>query len=439
MTTSLEIEGTVYSRPLNSGSGYFILKLSPEGNLQWFKNGDTGRCYAASWVEGIGLVCAIPFAVSVDVGGVSYLADNSDGSQDVLLVSISADGEEMAFINKIGGMGSAVVFNMACDGAGCVVQGRFDGNLAVDGLELNSPSLNHYNFYQVGFDLNGNALWANKSENEESAGLTIMGLSISDEHVYFQGSYYNTSFTFGGVTLPEGFSGLISQSTVIGKLSRTSGELNWLKSAEEQAGTGGPGPNCAASDAVYISGFVLDSIFEFEGYEIPDGSTSYVLKLDKDGLPICGIGLGGSLRSIIKSEDGHLIALLALPESMDLFGETITSHGGNLDLIVVKTCLPCDTLTSITETTATQPALLIYPNPASQTVRLQITSHSQQVSTVTITDMLGKKVLNSLPNKVGSGEVSFEMDISTLAPGLYTVSATLQNGETLRQRLVVQR
>ncbi len=91
-------------------------------------------------------------------------------------------------------------------------------------------------------------------------------------------------------------------------------------------------------------------------------------------------------------------------------------------------------------------SLFVYPNPANQKVRLQVTPHlaaqagsGQQVRNAAITDMLGHTVLNSLPNKVGSGEVSFEMDISTLAPGLYTISATLQSGETLRQRLVVQR
>jgi hypothetical protein len=84
-------------------------------------------------------------------------------------------------------------------------------------------------------------------------------------------------------------------------------------------------------------------------------------------------------------------------------------------------------------------SISIYPNPASQTLRIKIQGSEFQVRNVAITDVLGHKVLNSPPSKEGSREASFEMNISHLAPGLYTVSATLQNGETLRQRLVVQR
>jgi hypothetical protein len=86
-----------------------------------------------------------------------------------------------------------------------------------------------------------------------------------------------------------------------------------------------------------------------------------------------------------------------------------------------------------------EPVLVLYPNPASQTLRFKVQGSGFQVQSVAVIDMLGHMVLNSPPGKEGPGEVSFEMDISTLAPGLYTVSATLLSGATLRQRLVVQR
>ncbi len=92
------------------------------------------------------------------------------------------------------------------------------------------------------------------------------------------------------------------------------------------------------------------------------------------------------------------------------------------------------TYLGIGETEVNQPTLLIYPNPTSQSIRVEATGTSTQPTTITITDMLGHAVLHH-----PSAGQEQTIDISGLANGVYTLDATLPNGETRRERLVVQR
>lgn len=84
------------------------------------------------------------------------------------------------------------------------------------------------------------------------------------------------------------------------------------------------------------------------------------------------------------------------------------------------------------------PSLVIYPNPASNRVRLEF--HNTGPSTIsnligiTVTDVVGHSIVVPA-DRVGE---RIEFDISHLSAGLYTVSATIKGGPVLRERLVVE-
>jgi hypothetical protein len=92
----------------------------------------------------------------------------------------------------------------------------------------------------------------------------------------------------------------------------------------------------------------------------------------------------------------------------------------------------CDKETGIREE-ASELGIALYPNPASQSIRVEATGNSTPLIVITITNMLGHAVL-SLP----FGAVGEAINISNLANGIYTIGVTMHSGETLRQRLVVQ-
>lgn len=84
------------------------------------------------------------------------------------------------------------------------------------------------------------------------------------------------------------------------------------------------------------------------------------------------------------------------------------------------------------------PSIIIYPNPASIKVRLKYNgtdlSTLSNLISITVTDAVGHSIVIPVER---DGE-RIEFDISHLSAGLYTVSATIQGGQILRERLVVE-
>jgi hypothetical protein len=443
MRTSMIVNDTIISRPGATLNGFFLIKFDESGEVFWTMKGGAQFSIArsaATW--GSDIVVCIVFQQILSISGQQYNADVSvnPGNQDMLIARISPDGELVSSY-LVTGKGNLDVRAIDCDQNGCIVQGKFAHELTYGVDTLTTAGPDHYAMYQLAIDNNGLLQWANVSQNQSDLYLYNYGLDFTtDGEVRFSGVYDFSPITLGSQTLPmpQG------RDVFLGALDRNTGEVLWLKK-NTGSSTDYTETLDVQGNSSLLGGSSYSDQFQFDGFQMSntadDQFDGFIVSTDSSGKVRCGLTFPGvgqnAVRAVKKTADGHVMALVSF-EQLDFGGQSYTAQG-RFDMLLIKTCLPCDTLTSITETTATQPALLIYPNPASQTVRLQITSHSQQVSTVTITDMLGKKVLNSLPNKVGSGEVSFEMDISTLAPGLYTISATLQSGETLRQRLVVQR
>ncbi len=426
----------------NTGNGYFMYKVDETGELEWIKHAQYGFSGAARVVSiGSDILVAFVFEGAFQMDAQSFQSDGPE--RDLLLIRFNTDGD-VVWTKQVIGSGSMFIEDLACFSGTCVVQGRFNDSIDYDGQTLVVPT-DDFRAFQFGFsDVNGEYLWKKKAHTTGTNGnlvsLTGAVQSTQDEFIVV-GTFNTSTLEIDGLSVANNG----SSDAFIAAQRIIDGQLVWLKSfggtqddnifGISKSNTGVALGVTTKSASINYEGFIYS-------HEEPGNAHPIVLVVDSDGKPRCAsssIEVEGTANIVeMRIYDGSLYCLSGFSGQFSSDGVT-SSSVGTRDLLLWKTCLPCDTLTSITKTKLASPVLQLYPNPASQTVRLQITSHSQQVSTVTITDMLGKKVLNSLPNKVGSGEVSFEMDISTLAPGLYTVSATLQNGETLRQRLVVQR
>jgi hypothetical protein len=438
---SLSLDGIVVQGPDSLRSGYFIIKLNSNGEYLWHKSTPIrgSRCYDMEWVDGYGLICAIPFNGSVTIGGVTYYSDTPE-YQDILLVQISTDGNNVTYLNKIGGAGNVAAYNMKCDLQGCVIQGRYSGNLSFGQLTLNSPSNDFFLFYQAALDLQGTAQWAHTSTNTDASVQYLGGLGFGELNSIFSGQIAFSEVDFGDFHLEEVTTqNLNFTRSFIGSMNRSDGQVEWLNPIDVAFNGSSPGHVIAQSGGVWLGGAMFDSTLTYEGYSL-SGADSFIIRLDQDHKPECGIAIGGSVGSILRTNDGYVVANLEFDgqESIEVFGQTLTSNGGLFDVAIAKTCLPCDTLTSIAETANTIPTLNIHPNPASQSIRVEIQGYGPstplRVTIITITDMLGHAVLHHQTHSHGN-----TIDISGLANGIYAVAATLQGGETTRTRLVVQR
>jgi hypothetical protein len=84
----------------------------------------------------------------------------------------------------------------------------------------------------------------------------------------------------------------------------------------------------------------------------------------------------------------------------------------------------------VTDKSASETALKLYPNPAKGLVHLNL-STSEAVVNTTVVDASGRVVFNA------AGMPAF-LNTEALAAGLYTVSTTLADGTQYRERLVVE-
>jgi hypothetical protein len=187
------------------------------------------------------------------------------------------------------------------------------------------------------------------------------------------------------------------------------------------------------SDGGYIvAGFTSSNDGDITGnHGLTD---AWVVKLDDSGNLNWQKCLGGTdedrAHSIQETSDGGYI-LAGSSESDD--GDLTGNHGRS-DYWVIK----LESLTGIEDAGDVESAITIYPNPAGHTVRLDVTSNSPStalsVTALALTDLLGRTVIDIKPHAAHT-----ELDVSALPTGLYTVAGTLQNGVSVRQRLVVVR
>ena len=76
----------------------------------------------------------------------------------------------------------------------------------------------------------------------------------------------------------------------------------------------------------------------------------------------------------------------------------------------------------------------VYPNPASEIVIVKLSDAASSVSTLILTDLLGKTVLKQV---IISTET--ELDISAIPSGIYFVSIYRENEAVAKSRIVINR
>lgn len=434
----------------NTGNGYFMYKVDEAGELEWIRHAQNGFSAVARAVAiGSDILVAFVFTGEFEIGTQSFQSDGPE--RDLLLIRFSSDGD-VIWTKHVTGSGSMFIEDLACFSGTCVVQGRFNETIDFDGQTLMVPS-NDLRAFQFGFsDVDGEFMWKKKVTTAGANGnlVSITGSVQSGQDKFVVVGTFNTDILeIDGLSITNhGTSDAFIASQRI-----SNGELVWLKSF------GGVDSDQIFGISMTNTGVALgattkSATIDYEGFNYIHANAGndhpLVLLLDGDGKPLCSsssIAVEGTANIVdLRCYNGGLYCLSGFIGQFESDGVGSTSVGTR-DLVVWKTCLPCDTLTSIAETQNGQPSLNLYPNPAGQAVRVEVTTNRQQLTAITITDMLGHAVLNSPPGKEGSGVVNTQaqsknheylIDISRLANGLYVLRANLENGEEMRQRLVVQ-
>jgi hypothetical protein len=443
---TLEFDGTQIGSSLDFPA-FYLIKLTQNGNLVWAKTSSKSNAVGLTWTNQ-GLLALISVSDSISINGITY--NHPDPTvpltRDYLLFMFDESGQ-VVWVKNISGSKNEIVDHVACNNAKCLIQGRFEQSLSYESQSLIGSTTGR--LFQISIRSSDGGFEWMKSQTNDGTAVLSYGAEFLDDGTFITGGFYNGSpstLTFQGETITSN-NGLTDGYVM--RQDFQTGDLIWLKTIGAAGYAGVLGLD-RTNTGVVLSGFFDSQQLNYEGITLvnPNDETEqpFIIVIDKDGMPQCHIdafGTEANDRGVkIQYDSNHLYSLVSFSDSTS-FGDFDLEAQGLKDIALWKTCLPCDTLTSITETEQAIRSLQLYPNPANQEMRLQVTGHSIQVGALAITDMLGKKVLHLKPetlnNVTQSESEGMELNISHLAPGLYTVSATLQSGEILRQRLVVQR
>ena len=384
----------------HGGGDVWIVKLSNLGDTQWEKTlggseWDEAAAIALTNDEGY-IIAAQTKSVDGDVTG------KQGDDFDYWIVKLSSTGS-IQWQKTYGGsdVDTPNSIKQTTDG-GYIISGETkstDGDV--------SGNNGNVDFWALKLDSLGQIEWQNALGG---TGLDV-GTNLFEVSDGYIGCGYVGSHNSGDVTGHHAFF-----DYWIVKLNQ-SGELQWQKTL------GGSDADwlfasCTTSDdGLVVAGPTRSSDGDVQGYF--GGQDVWVLKLNSEGEVIWQKILGGSkgesCASIKQTADnGFILACDTWSNNNGISGV----HGYN-DFWIVKLAPES---TPVTEA-PTIAQLEIYPNPAQTTITLQTAAHEPNLL-ITITDMLGRTIQRQ---PIQNGKT---VDVSTLATGMYIITATASSGKT---------
>lgn len=383
----------------NGLTDYWIVKLDTLGNIEWQRNlGGTSFDEAYSLIsttDGGYILAGTTSSNDLDVSG-------HNGFTDYWVVKLDGLGN-IAWQKCIGGSGE--------ENARCVIQCADKGYVVAGySTSMDLDSLNNKgddDYYVVKLDSNGNSLWHKN-----------FGGSASDEaHSVIQtidGGYLVAGFSQSNDSDVVSNNGLIDYWII--KLDSL-GNLTW------QTSIGG-----TDYDYAYSVISLNDSNFLIAGGSLSNNgdvsgnhgdSDAWLVKLSSTGNIIWQKSIGGDFydvaTSIIQTTDGsYLVAGETVSNNEDVSG-----NHGEYDLWLIKLSSDSNISTNEKQNTLGITSLTLYPNPASETLNLELEGPSRTSGASVpyqIVDLQGKVVLNGVLNQ-GKNLLS----IAGLAKGSYVI------------------
>lgn len=422
---SLSFESNELDYVVPPGTGYFLLRLLPNGDLDWVETGES-IVIGLEWTSD-GLLFMLGVSDTVSYRGVSYTSPEPSMSRDWLVFKTSSSGD-VIWNDAITGSNVEMIYDVVCHNGVCLVQGRFEEDVKYQDEELTSTVTGQ--LFQLALrSSDGQKVWMNQQDNS-SCIVHTHGAEVLEDTLVMSSGYYVGSpptFTIGGQTI-------VAQGGADGYLllqNFQTGEVYWLNSI------GGNGIDGVVSMAKSNTGALLAGFFDspsinYQGLELINHSQlndPFIIVVDKEGKPSCQVqDLGTSAADAMGSISchGNEIACTLGSSDSTAFGQfAMTSVGGG-DLVLWKTCLPCDRISSVSEESGDR--FLVYPNPTTNFININL-SANQKPAAIGMLDMLGKEVLHR--------PYATQLDVSHLPAGNYVVAVYSEEG-VLRKRVVVE-
>lgn len=402
---------------VSSNSSYFLMKIGVDGQLEWSEKGENSAAVGTTWT-GEGLLLFLAVTDSILFNGITFYNQSGNISPNRDFVVLMVDEHANIIWNKIiTGIGNLTVYTVSCNDERCIVQGRFQDEIIYDGQTMTESG---FTIYQLAFKISdGLRFWMNKYETTSSFGILpndseiiadslIATVGVFHENINFDSfSIYESAFGSDGYILLQN----VNQGSVIWLNKFGGGREDAVQAVEASS----------SADGIIIGGMYASPTINYQGTEFNNSQSEvyepFILELDLQGKPKCivnefGLSSHDQVVQTIVYGDQMLVAIGYRDSTA--FGNFSVSAIGFNDLAIWKTCLPCDTINSIPETTT--PTAQIYPNPFTGQTTIQL-SQALQNGTLQLHDALGRLV----KQEAVQGQ-QFTLQQSSLPAGLYFLS-----------------
>lgn len=429
-STSMTIDGNTLN-----GTGkisMYLLKLDANGNYIWGQVFSSGQRVLPKdlHIDNNGIYVTGMFTGSQMTLGTYTLANNMipNGTEyeDFFITKLDLSGNPLWAKKNIsfqGGreIGKAITTNIL--GEVYVAGNMVDGGITTFGTySLTSPSgSNGEDIFIVKYDINGNAMWANKvgSNNIDFAVAMVMD---NNGNATLIGNYYGPVFASGTNTIINSGNGDVFAANF-----SPTGSTNWLKKVTNNSGED------LATDAVIDNNNVTSIIGKFSSGSILAGSNTltpaggtdmFLIKMNSTGNTVLGVSAGA-----IFLDDGTSVAVdsnndiyLTGQYSFNItFGSLPVLSGGFSPtnyIAKLSDALPTGISNFINAQTK---HLSVSPNPANQFIQIQGVNFTESVR-IKISSMDGKLIKEELTNQS-------TISVSELNTGMYFIELTDTKGK----------
>lgn len=410
----------------------FIAKYDPDGNVLWARSfgGNYGDYFDAVATDNADNIYVAGKFQSTDATFAGVPIDPGPGpAVAALMLKYSPDGDEL-WGRTAEGESAAAANAVATDGADNAV---FGGSFSSDVLDLDNTQLvnaGSFDGFLVKYNGSGTLLWGRSVGDANSE--SIQGVATDPSgNVGITGDFISDNLTIGTTTLTNSDPGLAE--TFIAKYS-ANGDPLWAVAGEG----GGQQPwaiSCNGNGDFAVAGYFESEALSFGtiNLDLDDYMMDvFVVKCSSGGAFQWAVTAGSDGQDkaygISIDPSGAVVVCGWYHGSEMTFGGSVLTNpdGEGSRLFVAK----MDGPTGMPDTAPTAP-FRMWPNPASGQCTIDLPDGTP--ATVTISDGLGRAIIAQRISGTGAA-----VDVSTLAPGAYTVMVRTSQ-RSLSSRLVVAR
>lgn len=415
---SIVIAGnSLYNHP-GYKSDIFLAKFTPSGNLIWATTigheleesvnnihiDTAGNIFLAGWYASDSLVIGTTTLPAVN-GRTAFFV-KFDAAGNPLLVKYAVC------------QGSSEFYDVTTDKNGNIIAGGVFNSTSIqfDATVYQNPNTsNGQDAMLVKYDANGNLQWI-ISGGGSGFDYDYSLSADTSGNIYTNGVYFSPTFTLGGSSLTQ----LGQGESYVAKLS-PSGNLLWLRAIKgflnDQMLTG----HLTTSGDYLVGGWFNSASLSAPPLAITRnaGSTStdaLLIRYNSSGTPVSYGQARGSKTSVMtgiaESTSGRVFTCGYFNGDTLNFGTSMLynyNSGGTNNLFIAELT---SAFTGISEIMDTPLGIRVFPNPASETLNIQLIS---AVPELRITDLAGRLI----GTKPVQSNTTITVDIRNLPPGVY--------------------